>query len=55
MYKEGRFRMLTQSQPERAELLLAAAEAEVSKRWADLEAMASGNGKTAAPAAKETA
>ena len=55
MYQEGRFRMLTQSQPERAEALLQAAEREVAERWAQLERLASANGKTHLGVGEETA
>ncbi|MFP3853368.1 MAG: pyruvate:ferredoxin (flavodoxin) oxidoreductase [Anaerolineales bacterium] len=47
MYKEGRFRMLTQSYPERAEELLKAAKGDVMDRWAQYQRMAqpwNGNG-----------
>lgn len=40
MYKEARFRMLTQSYPDRAEKLLAAAQQDVKDRWAKYQRMA---------------
>ena len=40
MYKEGRFRMLKQSYPDRAEMLLAAAKQDVSDRWAQYQRLA---------------
>jgi pyruvate-ferredoxin/flavodoxin oxidoreductase len=51
MYKEGRFRMLRQSYPERADMLLAAAKKDVKDRWDKYKRMAqpwngSGNGKS---------
>lgn len=49
MYREGRFRMLTQSHPERAAKLLELAQADVQTRWQRYEEMAAkvpgGNGK----------
>ncbi len=49
MYREGRFRMLTQSHPERAAKLLELAQKDVQVRWQQYEEMAAkvpgGNGK----------
>lgn len=49
MYREGRFRMLTQSHPERAAKLLQLAQEDVKSRWQRYEEMAAaspkGNGK----------
>ncbi|MCA9933144.1 MAG: pyruvate:ferredoxin (flavodoxin) oxidoreductase [Ardenticatenaceae bacterium] len=50
MYREGRFRMLTQSHPERAAKLLELAQEDVKTRWENYVEMAAkspnGNGKT---------
>jgi len=40
MYNETRFRMLTQSDPARAEMLLKLAEADIAARWKQYEALA---------------
>jgi len=50
IYREGRYRMLTQSHPERAEKLLELAQADVNTRWDAYEQLAgrSKNGKGAA-------
>jgi pyruvate-ferredoxin/flavodoxin oxidoreductase len=46
-YREGRYRMLTQSHPERAEKLIELAQADVEARWATYAQLAGldGNGK----------
>jgi pyruvate-ferredoxin/flavodoxin oxidoreductase len=44
MAAEQRFQMLRYSQPERAQALLAAAEAERDRRWAAYKALAAGTG-----------
>ena len=40
--REGRYHMLTQSYPERAERLMELAQADVNKRWEQYAAMAAG-------------
>jgi pyruvate-ferredoxin/flavodoxin oxidoreductase len=47
IYREGRYRMLKQSHPERAEKLLELAEADVKEQWETYSAMAEkdGNGR----------
>jgi pyruvate-ferredoxin/flavodoxin oxidoreductase len=50
-YREGRYRMLTQSHPERAAKLLVLAQADVETRWrtyAQLAGLADGNGRAPA-------
>ncbi len=44
MYKEGRFRMLTKSHPERAAKLLELAKSDVADQWATYERLAGKNG-----------
>jgi pyruvate-ferredoxin/flavodoxin oxidoreductase len=44
-YREGRYRMLTQSHPERAEKLIELAQGDVEARWAAYAQLASLNGK----------
>ena len=44
IYREGRYRMLTQSNPEAAQRLLQLAKADVSARWEQVERLARGNG-----------
>jgi pyruvate-ferredoxin/flavodoxin oxidoreductase len=45
IYREGRYRMLTKSNPEAAERLLDLAKADVMTRWNQYEDMAAQNGK----------
>jgi pyruvate-ferredoxin/flavodoxin oxidoreductase len=45
MYREGRFRMLTQSDPAAAERLLELAKGDVERRWHEYEKLAAANGK----------
>jgi pyruvate-ferredoxin/flavodoxin oxidoreductase len=45
IYNETRYRMLTQSDEERAELLLRQAEADVKTRWKQYEMLAAGGGE----------
>jgi pyruvate-ferredoxin/flavodoxin oxidoreductase len=45
MYKEGRFRMLTKSHPERAAKLLELAKADVAAQWETYSTLANKNGK----------
>jgi hypothetical protein len=40
MYKQNRFRVLRQTQPKRAEMLLESARQDVAGRWKFLEQMA---------------
>jgi pyruvate-ferredoxin/flavodoxin oxidoreductase len=44
IYREGRYRMLTQSNPEAAERLLQLAKADVAARWEQIERLAYSNG-----------
>jgi pyruvate-ferredoxin/flavodoxin oxidoreductase len=44
IYREGRYRMLTQSNPEAAERLLELAKADVEMRWEQYERLAKANG-----------
>ena len=44
VYKEGRYRMLQQKDPQGAADLLALAKADVQERWATYERLAAGNG-----------
>jgi pyruvate-ferredoxin/flavodoxin oxidoreductase len=45
IYREGRYRMLTKSHPERAAKLLELAQGDVDKRWEQYSRMAQKNGK----------
>jgi pyruvate-ferredoxin/flavodoxin oxidoreductase len=45
IYREGRYRMLTQSNPEAANRLLALAKSDVESRWKQYEELASQNGE----------
>ena len=45
IYREGRYRMLTKSHPERAAKLLELAQGDVDKRWKQYSEMAQRNGK----------
>ncbi len=45
VYREGRYRMLTKSNPEAAERLLQLAKADVASRWEKYEELAAQNGK----------
>jgi pyruvate-ferredoxin/flavodoxin oxidoreductase len=45
IYREGRYRMLTKSNPEAAERLLELAKADVASRWKKYEELAAQNGK----------
>ena len=45
IYREGRYRMLTKSDPGAAERLLQLAKADVAETWAHYEALAAQNGK----------
>ncbi len=45
IYREGRYRMLTKSNPEAAERLLELAKSDVTKRWNQYEDLAAQNGK----------
>ncbi len=49
MYREGRFRMLTQSDPAAADRLLQLAKGDVERRWKGYEKMAAANGKDESP------
>lgn len=44
IYREGRYRMLTQSDPEAAQKLLQLAKADVSARWEQIERLGRQNG-----------
>jgi pyruvate-ferredoxin/flavodoxin oxidoreductase len=46
IYREGRYRMLTQSNPEAADRLLKLAKADVIARWETYEQMAKQNGRS---------
>ena len=43
IYREGRYRMLTQSQPERAAKLLELAQEDVERQWATYQRLANGH------------
>jgi pyruvate-ferredoxin/flavodoxin oxidoreductase len=45
VYQEGRYKMLTKSQPERAAKLLELAQQDVEKRWEEYSQLAQANGK----------
>ncbi|MFN2134485.1 MAG: pyruvate:ferredoxin (flavodoxin) oxidoreductase, partial [Candidatus Promineifilaceae bacterium] len=45
IYREGRYRMLTKSDPAAADRLLQLAKADVAERWEEYELLAAGNGK----------
>jgi pyruvate-ferredoxin/flavodoxin oxidoreductase len=45
IYREGRYRMLTKSDPAAADRLLQLAKADVAERWQQYELLAAGNGK----------
>jgi len=45
IYREGRYRMLTKSNPEAANRLLALAKSDVASRWQQYENLAAQNGK----------
>jgi pyruvate-ferredoxin/flavodoxin oxidoreductase len=45
IYREGRYRMLTKSDPAAAERLLQLAKSDVERRWQQYEELAAQNGK----------